>query len=109
MLNQQVYLVPNSLGKFFLLPRSNINIKLFTCTPVRFAGKRRDFHVPPWSSLVSKVLIGNNIENEIISVSKSSKLSQNDDANNDLEIPKERYISPEKNTTNYWRSKTSII
>ena len=45
-------------------------------------------------------LIGSKIAAEITSVSKSSKElhSQNnsDKANNEIEIPKERYISPEK-------------
>ena len=68
---------------------------------MRFAGKRRDFHVLPCGSLVSKGLTGNNIADKVTSASKSSKLSQNDDANNDLEMPKERYISPEKKATNY--------
>ena len=39
-LNQQFYLVPNLLGKSFSLPRQNINIKLFTCTAVRFTGEK---------------------------------------------------------------------
>ena len=43
-------------------------------------------------------LIGNKIADQITSISKSQK---NDETKNDLEIPKERYISPEKKTTNY--------
>ena len=42
-------------------------------------------------------LIGNKIAYKITSLSnKSSKHSQNDDANNEIEVPKERFISPEK-------------
>ena len=42
-------------------------------------------------------LIGNKIADKITSLSnKSSKHSQNDDANNETEVPKERFISPEK-------------
>ena len=42
-------------------------------------------------------LIGNKIADKITSLSnKSSKHSQNDDANNEIEVPKERFISPEK-------------
>ena len=42
-------------------------------------------------------LIGNKIAEKITSLSnKSSKHSQNDDANNEIEVPKERFISPEK-------------
>ena len=47
---------------------------------------------------------------KITSVSKeSSKNLENDNANNKIEVPKERYISPEKKTTNYWSIKISII
>ena len=42
-------------------------------------------------------LIGNKIADKITILSnKSSKHSQNDDANNEIEVPKERFISPEK-------------
>ena len=42
-------------------------------------------------------LIGNKIADKITSLSnKSSKHSQNDDANNEIEVTKERFISPEK-------------
>ena len=42
-------------------------------------------------------LIGNKIADKIISVSrKSSRYSQNDDANKEIEAPKKRYISLEK-------------
>ena len=42
-------------------------------------------------------LIGNKIADKITNVSKrSSRHSQNDDANNEIEAPEERYISPEK-------------
>ena len=42
-------------------------------------------------------LIGNKIADKITSLSnKSSKHSQNDDANNEIKVPKERFISPEK-------------
>ena len=42
-------------------------------------------------------MIGNKIANKITSVSKtSSRHLQKDDANNEIEVPKERYISPEK-------------
>ena len=47
-------------------------------------------------------LIGNEIANKITSVSKSPKElhskelhSQNDEARNEIEIPKERYLSPD--------------
>ena len=49
-------------------------------------------------------LIGNKIADKIMSVSKkfSAKFqSQNNEANDESEPSKERYISPEKNTTNY--------
>ena len=39
---------------------------------------------------------GDLIGNKITSVSKSSKNSQNDNANNEAEAPKERYKSPKK-------------
>ena len=59
-------------------------------------------------------LIGNKIADKITSVSKSLKklhsnklyLKMNEKK---IEISKERYISPEKKTTNYWRIKISII
>ena len=59
-------------------------------------------------------LIGNEIADKITSVSKelhSKNLSQNNlhKANNEMEILKERYISPEKKTANYWWIKVSII
>ena len=43
-------------------------------------------------------LIGNKIADKITSVSKSSKElhSQKNDADNEIEVPKERYLSPEK-------------
>ena len=42
-------------------------------------------------------LIGNKIDDKIASVSKKSSTElQNNEANNEIEIPKERYISPEK-------------
>ena len=42
-------------------------------------------------------LIGNKIADKITSLSnKSSKHSQNDHGNNEIEVPKERFISPEK-------------
>ena len=52
-------------------------------------------------------LIGNKIADKIKSVSKKSykelhsKELQNNEANDEIEIPKERYISPEKKTINY--------
>ena len=49
-------------------------------------------------------LIGTKIADKITSAWKSSKNSQNDDANSEIEVPKERYISPE----NYWLIKISI-
>ena len=42
-------------------------------------------------------LIGNKIADKITSVSKKSSMhSQNNEANNQLQTPNERYISPEK-------------
>ena len=41
-------------------------------------------------------LIGNKITDKMTSVSKKSKNPQNNKANDESEIPKERYISPEK-------------
>ena len=42
-------------------------------------------------------LIGNTIADKITSISKqSSRELQNNEANNEIEIPKERCISPEK-------------
>ena len=41
-------------------------------------------------------LIGNKIVDKIGSCSKKSKKPQNNEANNQSEAPKERYISPEK-------------
>ena len=41
-------------------------------------------------------LIGNKIADKITSVSKKSKKPQNNEANDESEAPKERYISPEK-------------
>ena len=49
-------------------------------------------------------LIGDRIADKITSAWKSSKHSQNDDANSEIEVLKERYISPE----NYWWIKVSI-
>ena len=52
-------------------------------------------------------LTGNKIADKIKSVSKNSykdlhsKELQNNEANDEIEIPKERYISPEKKTINY--------
>ena len=46
-------------------------------------------------------LIGNKIADKYTSVSKKSKKPQNKEANDELETPKERYISLEKKTTNY--------
>ena len=54
-------------------------------------------------------LIGNKIPDKMTNVSKKSKKPQNNEANNESEAPKERYISPEKRTTNYWQFKASII
>ena len=57
-------------------------------------------------------LIGNKIVEKITSVSKksSAKLwSQNNEGNDESEIPKERYIFPEKKKTNYWWIKASTI
>ena len=51
-------------------------------------------------------LIGNKIADKITSVSKKSLIElQNDET----ELLKTRYISPEKKTTNYWWIKASII
>ena len=41
-------------------------------------------------------LIGNKIADKITSVSKKSKKPQNNEENGKSELPKERYISPEK-------------
>ena len=41
-------------------------------------------------------LIGNKIADKITSVSKKSKKTQNNEANDESGTPKERYISPEK-------------
>ena len=41
-------------------------------------------------------LIGNKITDKMTSVSKKSKNPQNNKANDESEVPKERYISPEK-------------
>ena len=41
-------------------------------------------------------LIGNKITDKMTSVSKKSKNPQNNKANDESEIPKERYIYPEK-------------
>ena len=41
-------------------------------------------------------IIGNKIADKITSVSKKSKKPQNNEANDESETPKERYISPEK-------------
>ena len=41
-------------------------------------------------------LTGNKIADKITSVSKNSKKPQNNEANDESETPKERYISPEK-------------
>ena len=41
-------------------------------------------------------LVGNKIADKITSVSKKSKKTQNTEANNESETPKERYISLEK-------------
>ena len=41
-------------------------------------------------------LIGNKIADKITSVSKKSKKPQNNEENDESELPKERYISPEK-------------
>ena len=57
-------------------------------------------------------LIGNRITDKIANISKNSLRrlhSQNNEANDEIEVPKERYISPEKKTTNYWWIKISII
>ena len=42
------------------------------------------------------VLIVNEIAHKITNVSKKSKKSQNSEANDESQMPKERYISPEK-------------
>ena len=51
------------------------------------------------------------IGDKITSVSKKSskKLHSKELQNSETETPKERYISPEKKTTNYWWIKVSII
>ena len=41
-------------------------------------------------------LIGNKIDDKITSVSKKSSQKNLDEAKNETEIPKKRYISPEK-------------
>ena len=46
-------------------------------------------------------LTGNKIADKTTSVSKKSKQPQNNKANDESETPKDRYISPEKETTNY--------
>ena len=51
---------------------------------------------------VSSDSIGNKIADKIITVSKkSSNELKNDEAKDESEAPKKRYISAEKNTTNY--------
>ena len=56
-------------------------------------------------------LIGNKIADKINISQKSSKElhSQNNYDNDEIEITKERHISPYKKTTNYWWIKISII
>ena len=49
-------------------------------------------------------LISNKIADKTTSAWKSSNHSQNDAANSETEVPKERYISP----ANYWWIKISI-
>ena len=43
-------------------------------------------------------LVGNKIPDKITSVSKKSKKPQNNEANDEAETPKERYISPKKDS-----------
>ena len=55
-------------------------------------------------------LSGNKIADKITSVSKKfSTRSKNNEANDESETPKERYISPEKKTRNYWWIKANIM
>ena len=57
-------------------------------------------------------LIDNKIADKITNISKKSSRelhSQNNEVNDEIKIPKERYISPEKRAKNYWWIKISII
>ena len=55
-------------------------------------------------------LIGNKIADKITNISKkSSKELQNNEANDESETSKKRYILPEKKTTNYWWIKANIM
>ena len=55
----------------------------------------------PKTGGATRDLIGNKIADKITSVSKKSKKPENNEANDKSETPKERYITPEKKTTNY--------
>ena len=55
-------------------------------------------------------LIGNKFPDKITNISKkSSREPHGNEANDEIEIPKERHISSEKKPTNYWWIKVSII
>ena len=57
-------------------------------------------------------LIGNKIADKITNISKNSSrelYSQNNEANDEIEIPKKYIYISRKKTTNYWWIKISII
>ena len=75
-----------------------------------------------WKRVIQKTTestgdwIGNKMAGIIASVLKNSSAeprsklhSENNEANDESETKKERYISPEKKTANYWWIKVSII
>ena len=57
---------------------------------------------------VDKIKINSKSPKEFHSQNASKELHLKTDEN-EIEIPKERYISPEKKTTNYWWIKINII
>ena len=70
--------------------------KKFTTDAIKTASKR----AIQKTAEATGDLIGNKTANKITSVSKKSSAdlhSKNDDANNEIEAPKKRYISPEDN------------
>ena len=56
-------------------------------------------------------MIGNKISDQITKLWKTSPENSSETVKNehDKEITKERYISPEKKTENYWSSEINII
>ena len=81
-----------NMGRHATKVAKNLSRKYGQNLAIKTASERA---IQKWAEATGD-LISNKIADKITSVSKKSKKPQNNEANDESETPKERYISPEK-------------